>query len=78
MLTNYPGWVADLVRDHGLGYAVPPEDAEAFADALIAAADNRSVLPDMGKAAARVASEQFDRDVLAGQWVGWVTEARPC
>jgi glycosyltransferase involved in cell wall biosynthesis len=78
VLTNYPGWVADLVRENDLGYAVPPDDAEAFADALIAAADNRDKLPNMGRAAARVATEQFDRDKLAGHWVGWVAEASPC
>ena len=52
--------------------------SEAFADTLIATADHLAVLPDMGPAVARLAAEQFDRDLLAGQWVEWVTEARPC
>jgi len=78
VLTNYPGWVADLVREHGLGFAVPPEDPEAFADALTAAADQRAALPGMGEAAAKLAADRFDRDLLAGQWVAWVTEGRRC
>lgn len=78
VLTNYPGWVADLVRENGAGYAVPPENAEAFADALIAAADDRAALPPMAAAAARLASQEFDRDVLAKRWVAWVVEGRRC
>lgn len=78
VLTNYPGWVADLIRDNGVGYAVPPENAEAFADALIAAADDRGALPPMAAAASRLASEEFDREMLAKRWAAWVVEGRRC
>ncbi len=36
VLTNYPGWVADLVTENKCGIAVAPDDADAFADALLA------------------------------------------
>lgn len=35
VVTNYPGWVAELVTEHKCGIAVPPEDAESLAGALI-------------------------------------------
>jgi len=36
ILTNYPGWVADLVAKHHCGVAVKPDDSNAFAQAIIA------------------------------------------
>jgi glycosyltransferase involved in cell wall biosynthesis len=36
VLTNYPGWVAELVTEHDCGVAVPPDDAKELADALVA------------------------------------------
>jgi glycosyltransferase involved in cell wall biosynthesis len=73
VLTNYPGWVADMVRDQGVGFAVPPDDPAAFADALQSAADNRSMLPAMSRGAAALARREFDRAVIAERWVDWVT-----
>jgi glycosyltransferase involved in cell wall biosynthesis len=78
VLTNYPGWVADLVKTNNAGYAVPPENAEAFADALMVAADNRAALSSMGAAASRLAKQEFDREVLSKRWAGWVAEGRRC
>jgi glycosyltransferase involved in cell wall biosynthesis len=73
VLTNYPGWVAGLVERHACGFAVPPDDPVAFADALEAAAGDRKRLKVMGSNARKLAENQFDRDTLAEQWVSWVT-----
>ena len=40
MLKNYPGWLADLIREHGCGVAVPPRDPRAFVDAMEQLADD--------------------------------------
>lgn len=72
VLTNYPGWVADLVVEHKCGYAVPPENAILFADALEEAADNRASLKGMGKAANELAHAQFSRDDLSETFVHWL------
>lgn len=76
VLNNYPGWLADLIAESGCGLAVPPEDPEAFAEALIRAADDRAALADMGRSARALAATRFDRAQLAAQWVGWVTAGR--
>lgn len=76
VLTNYPGWVAEMVARDGAGVAVPPADPEAFADGLIALADDRAALPRMGQAARDLARREFDRIQLGDRWVAWVTEAR--
>ena len=72
VLINYPGWLAELVTEHGCGYAVRPTDAGAFADALVHAADHRPALQRMGHYARSLAQGQFDRRMLADQLVDWV------
>ncbi|MFN4287302.1 MAG: glycosyltransferase family 4 protein [Brevundimonas sp.] len=75
VLNNYPGWLAGLITESGCGYAVPPDDPEAFADALIAASENRAALAQMGRRARALAEARFARAALAQQWVAWVTGA---
>lgn len=72
VLNNYPGWLAELVREHRCGFAVPPDDPVAFSDALEQAAADRSALKSMGTRGRALANEQFSRDMLANRWVEWV------
>lgn len=73
VLNNYPGWLAEMIEAHDCGFAVQPDDRDAFADALERAADDRPALKRMAENARRLAREQFDRSTLAEQWVDWVT-----
>lgn len=75
VLNNYPGWLADMIKETGCGYAVAPDDAAGFAGALIDAADHRDKLPPMGERAAKLAAEQFERAKLAELFVGWLEQA---
>ena len=75
VLNNYPGWLAEMISKSGCGYAVPPDDPEAFADALIAAAEDREGLQVMGQRARELAASQFARSRLAREWVAWVCGA---
>jgi len=72
VITNYPGWVADLIEEYKCGYAVPPENAELFADALENAANNRTALKKMGTAASQLAKKSFARDKLSDQFANWL------
>lgn len=76
VLINYPGWLEELVKQHQCGYAVPPDNAAAFADALVHAADNKSELPAMGHRALALAKASFGRDQLSDQFANWVVYAR--
>lgn len=76
LLNNYPGWVAEMIQEWDAGFAVPPEDPAAFADALEKAADDREALRREGANAARLAEQRFSRAKLADEWVAWVTEGR--
>lgn len=75
VLNNYPGWLAGLIAEMDSGYAVPPDDPEAFADALIAAADDPVALRAKGDRAKALAADQFDRAKLSREWASWVTGA---
>lgn len=72
VLINYPGWLAELVESNECGFAVPPSDAVAFADALCKAADDRGSLLRMGQRANSLARASFDRDQLGGAFVAWL------
>ena len=73
VLTNYPGWVADMIGENKSGFAVEPRCPTAFADALETAAENRSHLRQAGVNSRALARAKFDRNHLADQWVKWVT-----
>ena len=73
VLNNYPGWLAQIITDNDCGFAVPPENAGKFADALEAAADNRQALQKKGASALALAEAKFNRMDLADKWVKWVT-----
>ena len=75
VLINYPGWLAETVQASECGYAVPPADPRAFADALVHAADHRGALAAMGKRALELGRSQFDRAALADQFVDWLEGA---
>ncbi len=68
VVNNYPGWLAELIRDHQLGIPVPPSDPIAFAEALITLADDPHRQETMGAKARHLAESHFSRAVLAGQW----------
>lgn len=74
VLTNYPGWVADLITEAGAGIATPPDSPAAFADGLIAARDES--IRTRRSDAARALAARFSRDRLGVQWVAFVTEGR--
>jgi lipopolysaccharide/colanic/teichoic acid biosynthesis glycosyltransferase/glycosyltransferase involved in cell wall biosynthesis len=68
VLNNYPGWLAELIREEQLGIPVPPRDPHAFAAALITLADQSAEVASMGSNARTLAESRFSRRVLADQW----------
>lgn len=74
VLCNYPGWVADLITLHQCGFAVMPDNINAFADALEYAANNRVELKAMGPRAQQLARKAFARDQLAEHFCVWLEQ----
>jgi len=74
VLNNYPGWLADMITENKCGVVVPPENPEAFADALQYLADHPEEVTEMGKNARAFARNSFDRKKLANVFVEWLEE----
>ena len=68
VVNNYPGWLAELIREHQLGIPISPRDPEAFAEALIRLADQPALVASMGSNARTLAESHFSRRLLADQW----------
>lgn len=73
VLNNYPGWLAELIKQEDAGYTVSPESPIQFADALEKAALNREKLKQMGKNAQVLAKREFDRAKLSQKFNDWIT-----
>lgn len=70
VLTNYPGWVADLVQEYQCGVAVEPDNPEAFANELIRLSESQiGALVNMSLGSGQLAKDKFDRAQLAGKFV---------
>lgn len=74
VLNNYPGWLAEMIGANVCGFAVPPENPLAFADALEQAANDRQALKEMGQRSRKLAKTEFARSMLATKWVSWVVD----
>lgn len=69
VLNNYPGWVADMIEENDCGVVVPPDDPQAFADAIIRLKESVSARREMGDRSRALAESKFSRDVLAAKFV---------
>lgn len=74
VLNNYPGWLADMISENNCGEVVPPNNPEAFADALIKLADNPELRKSYGANSRKLAEREFSRDELAGKFVRFLEE----
>lgn len=72
VLNNYPGWLADLIAEHGCGIAVPPGDPVAFAEALCRLADDPHGRLEMGRRARALAEARFGRETLGKEFCGFL------
>lgn len=75
VLNNYPGWLADMIKQNDCGLAVAPDNPVAFADALEYLADHPEHRTAMGKNARLLAEREFDRKTLAKQFADWLEGA---
>lgn len=72
VITNYPGWVADLVQDNDCGIAVPPGNPIALAEALINMSNSAQTEIQSGNAKS-LGRRAFARDQLGEDFVAWVS-----
>lgn len=73
IINNYPGWLAGMIKDNSCGKVVEPDNAQAFADALIDMVDN-APLTEFSKNARALAEKEFDRSLLGERFVKFFEE----
>lgn len=64
-----------VLREAQAGIAIPPEDAAALADAIVALADDPARRAALGRAGRAFVTQQFNRDVLAARMLDVLTAA---
>ncbi len=78
VITNYPGWVADMIREHNCGVVIPPHEAETFANSLIKLKQNKLELEAMGNSANKLGKSEFDRHQLSLKFAEWLESTAGC
>lgn len=69
VICNYPGWVSDLIEEYECGIAVEPENPEKLSKALIALSKAPNRLEKMASNTAKLATEKFNRDLIANELI---------
>ena len=74
VLLAIDGVIRNVVEQAGAGHFVPPGDAQALAQAILAMADNRAEARKMGRAGRLYLEKHFDRALLAERMLGIMQE----
>ena len=64
VITNYPGWVADLISKHNMGYTAEPNNGISLAQTIIKASLDPNI-DDKALNALKLSRNDFDRKKLA-------------
>ncbi len=72
ILNNYPGWLADMIKEYQCGEVVPPKNPKEFGNAVIKLADNPNLREMYGRNARKLAEQKFARNELANQFVDFL------
>lgn len=75
VLNNYPGWLADIIKENGNGMAVKPEKPEVLAEAMIWFSENHGEKDSMGSKSRALAESKFSRRYLARKFVFTIEKA---
>ena len=59
------GWMKEFVEANNVGFTVDPNNAEELANMLLYIFDHNEELDKMGKCAAKIAAQEFDKNILA-------------
>lgn len=74
VINNYPGWLAEMIKQYDCGIAVPPENTIALVEGLMALSKDDSRCQKMGIAARVLAETRFSRENLASQFCNFIEQ----
>lgn len=72
VINNYPGWLAEIIKENNCGEVVNPDNAVAFADALEKLADDKDLCKYYGINSRKLAEQKFSRNELVDEFVDFL------
>ena len=72
VIVNFSGWVADLLKLHGVGFCYNPEIPEQFRTEIIKHLEDPSKVVSCQNAARQLALNQFDLDTLSSRQLNFI------
>jgi len=69
VINNYPGWLADMIKDNCCGVALAPGDSAGFADALVFLKEDFDARKKYGENARKLSEGSFNRKLLSENFV---------
>ena len=72
VLNNYPGWLADMIKERKCAIAVSPDNPVEFSEELCRLSCSPELCISMGSNARKLAKEQFDRNELSTKFVDFL------
>ncbi len=76
VITNYPGWIADIIKDNKIGYSINQDSPDSFTDVLIHLADNPLIVEKLGINSRKLAVEKFSSNLMTNKFVKIIEESK--
>jgi len=73
VVTNYSGWVAELIEENNCGSVESSGSPKSFAQKIIALKNNSELVKEMSNNSLELANLKFNRSVLAKKWAKYIT-----
>ena len=74
VINNYPGWLSQMIQNKKLGFVVPPDDPEYFANKLIEIAENKKILNQISNNCSDFAKLNFTPNILSAKFSNVVND----
>lgn len=74
VVNNYPGWLADMIKENKLGVVTEPNNPKSLADGIEYIVDNDEFRKECGKNARAFAEKEFSRNDLGDKFEAFLSE----
>jgi glycosyltransferase involved in cell wall biosynthesis len=74
VINNYPGWIAEMIKEAGCGVAVPANSPSTLVDSLIDLYNKPELCRQMGQSSRQLAQSQFSRSRLSQQFCEFIDQ----
>ena len=69
VINNYPGWLAELIKEFRCGFPTEPGNPGLFVEKLVLMEGDKDLVAEMRKNSRKLAVEKFDRNIQAVSFI---------